>query len=70
MAYTPNHRSAVIALEAGMSDGTYRKVLMNRDGVIDPATARARRDLEQLRWHTNVLTEAPVKALPDATVSL
>jgi hypothetical protein len=68
MAY-PNPRSAVATLEAGMSDGSYRKVSMNRDGLIDPATSRARRDLEQQRWHPNVLTEAPVKTLGDGTVS-
>jgi hypothetical protein len=69
MAYTPNHRSAFLSLQEGMSDGAYNKVSRNRDGVIDPATARARRDLEQLRWHTNVLTAATVKVLPDGTVS-
>jgi len=67
MAYA-QHESARLALEDGLSDGTYRKISMNRKNA-EPATARARRDLEQQRWHTNILTEAPVKALPDATVS-
>jgi hypothetical protein len=69
MAYSPNPRSANLSLEEGMSDGSYHKVNRDRDGVIDPATARARRDLEQLRWLPNVLTEARVKTLPDGTVS-
>lgn len=67
MAY-PTHESARLALEDGMSDGAFHKVAMDRKNA-EAATARVRRDLEQLRWHPNILTEAPVKLLADGTVS-
>jgi hypothetical protein len=67
MSYS-QHESARLALEDGMSDGSFHKVAMHRKNA-EPATARARRDLEQQGWHPNILTEAPVKQLPDGTVS-
>jgi len=67
MAYAP-HRSAVLSRQEGMTDGSYKKVSMNRENA-EPATARARRDLDKQVWHPGVNLEAPVKALPDATVS-
>ncbi len=62
MAYAP-HRSAIDEVNQGMADGTYRQVVKDRGGVIDPATYRARRLLDDM-WFG--IHEAPEIELPDA----
>jgi hypothetical protein len=65
MAYAP-HRSAIDELHRGMTEGSYAQGWHNdRGGVLDPATARARRDLESQRWHPNAMTDPVVVELPD-----
>lgn len=62
----PAPRSMNHDLEAGMSDGKYRKIVANRGGIVEAdATVAARRDLYDV-WYG--MHEAPVKVLPDATV--
>jgi hypothetical protein len=62
MAYPPS-RSAIDELNQGMIDGTYRLIVRDRGGVIDPATAAARKDLNDI-WYGR--HEVAVKELPDA----
>ena len=62
MAY-PKPRSANDELNQGMIDGTYRQIVMNRGGVIDPATYATRRHLNDV-WYG--LHEVDVKEMPDA----
>lgn len=62
MAY-PKSRSAIDELNQGMIDGTFKQMSPDRGGVIDPATERARRDLNDVWFGRH---ECPVKELPDA----
>jgi hypothetical protein len=55
-------RSANAELEAGLTDGKYKKVIRDRGGFPEAATFRARRDLDDT-WHG--IHEAPVKIRPD-----
>ena len=61
MAY-PNLRSCNDDLEAGMTDGLYRKIIMDRGGVVEPTTYAARRDLTDA-WYG--LHECPSMMTPD-----
>lgn len=61
MAHAPS-RSCNSELELGMVDGSYRQVVKDRGGVVDPATYAARRDLSDT-FHG--IHEAPVMETPD-----
>jgi hypothetical protein len=61
MAYaTP--RSANRELDAGSTDGKYRKINADRGGFVEATTSNARRDLTD-GWYG--LHEAPVMVTPD-----
>lgn len=57
-------RSMNSDLAEGMSDGSYKKVVMDRGGVVEPGTYDSRRDLSDL-FHG--IHEAPNKTLGDGT---
>lgn len=57
-------RSQNADLAEGMSDGKYKKVVMNRANA-EPTTYADRRDLDDT-WYG--IHETSVKVLPDATV--
>lgn len=61
MSY-PASRGMNAALSEGATDGKYKKIVRDRDGVVDPATAENRRDLndEWFGFH-----EKRVKVAPD-----
>lgn len=61
MAY-PKTRSANAELHEGMTDGTYRKVVMDRGGVVESLTYEARKDLSDA-W--SGIHEKADKVLPD-----
>lgn len=61
MGYPPS-RSMNNALSEGSTDGKYKKIVANRDGVVDPATYENRADLDN-NWFG--LTEKKVKVTPD-----
>lgn len=61
MAY-PQTRGMNNALSEGSTDGKYKKITPNRDGVIDPATAENRLDLDD-NWFG--IHEKQVKVAPD-----
>jgi hypothetical protein len=64
MAY-PTPRSMNANLEEGMSDGKYKKVVMNRGGVCESARLYDdRKDLADV-WHG--IHECPVKVFPDGS---
>jgi hypothetical protein len=50
------------ALSEGSTDGKYKKINPNRDGVVDPATYENRADLNN-NWYG--VTEKAVKVTPD-----
>ncbi len=61
MAYA-SPRSANAELCEGSTDGKYRKIVMDRGGVVEDTTYRARCDLTD-GWYG--LHEAAVKVTPD-----
>lgn len=61
MSFPPT-RGMNNALSEGSTDGKYKKVTANRDGVIDPATAENRADLND-QWYG--IHEKRVKVAPD-----
>lgn len=58
----PVSRGMNDALSEGSTDGKYKKIVANRDGVVDPATYENRVDLNN-NWFG--LTEKKVKVTPD-----
>ena len=62
MAYAQPHRSANAELEEGMTDGKYRKVVMDRGGIVEDSTWHSRCDLTD-GWYG--LHEAQEKMTPD-----
>jgi hypothetical protein len=61
MAY-PKVRSCVSEIEEGMTDGKYRKVVMDRGGIVEDATYNSRCDLTDA-WYG--IHESPTKMTPD-----
>jgi hypothetical protein len=61
MSYPPS-RGMNNALSEGSTDGKYKKIVSDRDGVVDPATYENRADLNN-QWFG--ITEKPVKVAPD-----
>jgi hypothetical protein len=61
MSY-PQSRGLNNALSEGSTDGKYKKIVANRDGVIDPATYENRADLND-NWYG--VREKKVKVTPD-----
>jgi hypothetical protein len=61
MAYAAP-RSANSDLNAGSTDGKYRKINADRGGIVEDTTSNARRDLTD-GWYG--LHEAPVMVTPD-----
>lgn len=51
-------------LAEGATDGSYKKIVRDRGGQIDPGTYEQRRDLADVWWGIH---EAPVKQLGDGT---
>jgi hypothetical protein len=64
MAY-PRARSCCAELDAGMTDGMYKKVIMDRGGEVELLTPASRQQLEDV-WHG--IHEAPKMMLPDGRV--
>lgn len=58
----PETRGMNNALSEGSTDGKYKKIVQNRDGVIDPATYENRRDLND-QWFG--IHEKRIKVTPD-----
>ena len=58
----PPSRGMNNALSEGSTDGKYKKVVNNRDGVIDPATLENRLDMDD-NWYG--IHEKKVKVTPD-----
>lgn len=58
----PQSRGMNNALSEGATDGKYKKINPNRDGVVDPATYENRIDLNN-NWFG--VTEKKVKVSPD-----
>lgn len=58
----PLTRSMNGALSEGSTDGKYKKINPNRDGVVDPATTENRLDLND-QWYG--VREKRVKVAPD-----
>lgn len=58
----PQTRSMNGSLSEGMTDGKYKKIVTDRDGVIDPATYENRADLDD-QWFG--IHEKKVKVAPD-----
>jgi hypothetical protein len=58
----PESRGMNNALSEGATDGKYKKVNPNRDGVVDPGTAENRLDLSD-QWFG--VREKRVKVAPD-----
>lgn len=50
------------ALSEGSTDGKYKKIVANRDGVVDPATYENRKDLND-QWFG--IHEKKIKVAPD-----
>ncbi|MFH9731920.1 hypothetical protein [Streptomyces sp. NPDC017260] len=63
MSYAPS-RSLTGELNQGLIDQTYKTVNRDRGGAIDPATQRARADLNDV-WFG--IHETPVKQRPDGS---
>lgn len=61
MAYAAP-RSANRELDEGMTDGKYRKAIMDRGGVVENCTYESRRDLTD-GWYG--IHEAQIKRTPD-----
>jgi hypothetical protein len=61
MAYPPS-RSCNAELAAGMTDGSFKKVVKDRGGFVEGTTWEHRR---QLSVSTYGIVEAPVKTCPD-----
>lgn len=61
MAFPPS-RGMNNALSEGSTDGKYKKIVQNRDGFVDPATAENRADLND-NWFG--IHEKQVKVAPD-----
>lgn len=61
MGYAPA-RSMNNSLSEGSTDGKYKKIVANRDGVVDPATYENRADLDD-NWYG--IHEKRVKVAPD-----
>jgi hypothetical protein len=61
MSY-PVSRGMNNALSEGSTDGKYKKIVANRDGVIDPATYENRADLHD-EWFG--IHEKQIKVTPD-----
>lgn len=64
MAYAP-HRSMTADLNEGATDGKYKKVIRDRGGFVDPATTKARLDLDS---HYYGIHEEQVKVRPDGKI--
>lgn len=64
MAYAPS-RSMNAELSEGMTDGSYKKVVQNRGGVVSPKTYEARGDLNDAYYGIH---EKAAKVLPDGLV--
>ncbi|MEV6310034.1 hypothetical protein AB0M10_15715 [Streptomyces sp. NPDC051840] len=64
MSYAPN-RSLTGEINEGLTDGSYKKVVRDRGGQVDPATNAAREDLNDL-WYG--IHETPYKAAPGGRV--
>jgi hypothetical protein len=65
MAYPNPSRSLNGDLHEGMSDGKYKKIAMNRGGVIEALTYHDREALND-KWYG--IHELRTKVLPDGTV--
>lgn len=61
----PQSRSMNGSLSEGSTDGKYKKVNPNRDGVVDPLTAESRLELDD-NWYG--VREKRVKLSPDGLV--
>lgn len=61
MSYPPT-RGMNNALSEGSTDGKYKKITANRDGVVDPTTAENKADLSD-SWYG--VHEKRVKVTPD-----
>lgn len=61
MSYPPS-RGMNNALSEGSTDGKYKKIIQNRDGVVDPATYENRAELND-NWYG--IHEKKVKVTPD-----
>lgn len=61
MAYAPT-RSMNAEISEGMTDGKYKKVVMNRGGIVDAGTLRERADLDDRYYGIH---EKQVKVTPD-----
>jgi len=61
MAY-PQAISCNASLQAGMTDGAWKKAAMNRGGVVEETFAESRRDMSGV-WHG--FNECDHKELPD-----
>lgn len=53
------------ALAEGSSDGKYKKVINDRDGVVEDAFTKSRRDLND-NWFG--IHEQQIKTLPDGSI--
>lgn len=58
------NRSVNRELDEGMTDGTYKKVVQNRGGIVEAATWLARKNLSVKLYG---VVEAPRKMLPDGS---
>jgi len=63
-----NSRSLNIGLDEGATDGTYRKVHMNRGPIVNDLTDEARRALSP-SWNYGTFAEAPVMRRGDGVVA-
>lgn len=59
-------RSMNASMHEGATDGKYKKIVQDRDGVVHPETYADRRQLDDL-WYG--IHEAATKVLPDGTVT-
>lgn len=64
MSYAPS-RSMNAELNEGATDGKYKKVVQNRGGAIDPATAKNRADLDDAYYGIH---EIQPKVRPDGRI--
>lgn len=60
-------RSWTKEMSVGMIDGTYKKVIRDRGGLVDPATEQARMDLDDRYYGIH---EKAVKVMPDGVTEV
>ncbi len=58
-------QSMTACLAEGLSDGKYKKIEMDRGGIVAPETWEARRDLSKSKYD---IAEAKSKVLGDGTI--